>query len=114
MLEKRKFIRLKAPLGVIYRVVRKHKRLKQQASFIKDLSGAGVCLYCKEELRQGDLIQMEIQIPHLEDSVRAVGEVVWVALRPEHGTHEVGVRFRDAEPRSLSHILEYVYAIGIG
>ena len=88
--------------------------MKQQASFIKDLSGAGACLYCREELRQGDLIQMEIQIPHLDDAVKAVGEVVWTAPRPEHDTHEVGVRFRDADPKSLSRILEYVYAIAIG
>ena len=114
MLEKRKFIRLRAPLGVVYRVVRKNKRLKQQASFIKDIGGAGACLYCKEELRQGDLIQMEIQIPHLTEPIKATGEVAWTHLRPEHEYHEVGVRFRDAAPKSLSLILEYVYAIAIG
>ena len=114
MLEKRKFIRLRAPLGVVYRLVRKNKRSKPQASFIKNLSGAGVCLTCKEELRQGDLIQMEIQIPHLAEPVRALGEVVWTTLHGEHDNHEVGVRFRDAEAKSISKILEYVYAIAIG
>ena len=106
MLEKRKFIRLKAPLGVVYRVIRKHKRLRQQTSFIKNISGAGACLSCKEELRHGDLIQMEIQIPHLADAVQVVGEVVWVIPRAGHDNHEVGVRFRDAAPKSLSRILE--------
>ena len=57
---------------------------------------------------------MEIQIPHLSEPVRALGEVVWITMRPEHGHHEVGLRFRDAEPKSLSRILEYVYAIAIG
>ena len=114
MLEKRKFIRLQAPLGVVYRVIRKNKRLRPQASFIKNISGAGACLPCKEELRHGDLIQMEIQIPHLADAVQVVGEVVWVIPRAEHGHHDVGVRFRDAEPKSLSRILEYIYTIAIG
>ena len=114
MLEKRKFIRLKAPLGVVYRVLRKPKRSKPQVSFIKDISGAGVCLSCKEELRHGELIQMEIQIPHLSEPVHAVGEVVWSSKRTEQEHRDVGVRFRDVQPKSLSRILEYVYAIAIG
>ena len=114
MLEKRKFIRLKAPLGVVFRVIRKNKRQRTHASFIKDISGEGVCLSCREPLRHGDLLDMEIQIPHLKDPVRAVGEVVWSGLRPERDLHEAGVRFRDVEPKTLSRILEYVYAIAIG
>ena len=101
-------------MGVVYRIVRKNKRQKPQSSFIRDISGAGARLFCKEEPRHGDLIRMEIQIPHLEDAVNAVGEVVWSSPRPEHQNYEVGVRFRDVEPKALNSILEYVYTIAIG
>ena len=114
MLEKRKFIRLKVPLGVVYRVVRKKKAQKPQISFIHDISGAGVSLYCKEDLRHGDLLRIEIQIPHLADPVQVLGEVVWTAPRPEHSNYHVGLRFRDVPAKDLSRILEYVYTIAIG
>ena len=99
---------------MVYRVIRKNKRHKPQTSFIRDISGAGARLLCKEELRHGDLIRMEIQIPHLEETVDAIGEVVWSSPRPEHQSYEIGVRFRDVEPKALNSILEYVYTIAIG
>ena len=116
MRERRKFIRLRAPIGVSYRHIKKGKRQRPQLTLIKDISGGGLCLLAKEELRAGDLLDIEIQIPHLSEPVRVVGEVAWYV--PERGKGredaEAGVRFRDVEPKDLHSIFEYVYTIGIG
>ena len=118
MIENRKFIRLRTSIGIVYRLIKKHKRLKPTASLVKNISGGGLSLMAKEDLRTGDLLDMEIHIPHLEDPVCAIGEVVWFASfedrERERIIREAGVRFRDVHPKDLHHILEYVYTIGIG
>ena len=69
-------------------------------------------------MRQGDLLDMQIHIPHLEEPVMAVGEVVWFSplssKERERRIREAGVRFRDLAARDLNRILEYVHTIGIG
>lgn len=114
MRENRKFVRLKAPIGVVYSPI-KNKRRKQQLSLLKNISGGGICITAKEDLREGDLLEMEIQIPHLEEPIEAVGEVMWFAAGDdEKETREAGIRFRDISPKDLHQVLEYVYTIGIG
>ena len=108
MIEKRKFVRLKAPIGISYSVVKKYKRASSHLTFVKNISGTGLSLLAKEGLRVGDLLKLEIQIPHLEDSIDATGEVVWLTAP------EAGVRFRDISAPDLNKILEFVYTIGIG
>lgn len=108
MKEKRKFTRLKAPLGAVYRRARKGVRKKDAVVFLKDISGGGISFATKEALRDGDLLELEIQIPHLEEPVTAVAEVVWCT------EGRAGVRFCDIDPQALNKILNYVHAVGIG
>lgn len=113
--EHRKFIRLQAPIGITYRTVKKNKRQKPQLSLIKNISGGGLCFISKDDMRCGDLLDIEIAIPHLAEPVHAVGEVVWYSAGREGREHaEAGVRFRDIEPKDLHNILEYIYSVGIG
>lgn len=116
MVEKRKYIRLKAPIGVTYHLVKKHKRPKLHKTLVRDISGGGISLLVNEDLRTGDLLRLEIQIPHLEESVCAVGEVVWFVCMKDadRQTREAGIKFRDIKTGELHHILEYVHAVGIG
>ena len=67
-------------------------------------------------MRVGDLIKLEIQIPYLEETLDALGEVVWCSFPrdKEHAAGEAGIRFRDISAADLNKILEYVYTIGIG
>ncbi len=116
MVEKRKYTRLKAPIGVSYHLVKKHKRPRVHKSLVRDISGGGMSLMVYEDLRAGDLLQLEIQVPHLEEAVSAVGEVIWYVhcKGADRQTREAGLRFRDIAPHELHHILEYVHAVGIG
>jgi len=115
MIENRKFIRLRAPLPVEYRLIKKHKRQKSFLSQIRNISIGGLSLVVKEPVREGDLLQIQIQIPHLEEPVRVTGDVIWfVAARDREGRHEAGVRFQDVKPLELNKILDYVYSVAIG
>lgn len=116
MKENRKYIRLKAPIGVVYKPIKKHKRQKAHLSLVRDISGGGLKIMSKEDLRSGDLLDMEIQVPHLEESIHAIGEVVWFSHTKEKDREirQAGVRFRDIDAKDLHLILEYVHTIGIG
>jgi hypothetical protein len=119
MIESRKYIRLRAPIGIVYRPIRKNsRRIKETLSLVINISGGGVSFIAKEELRQGDLLDLKIHIPHLEDPIQAVGEVVWFfapsAKERDRRPCEAGVRFRDLATRDLNQLLEYVHTIGIG
>lgn len=116
MLEKRKFIRLGAAIGVSYKVIKTHKRQKEALSLVKDIGGGGIRVIAKEDLRHGDLVDLKIQVPHLSEPLEAIGEVVWFskAKDGDHEHREAGVRFRDIHPNDLHKILEYVHTIGIG
>jgi c-di-GMP-binding flagellar brake protein YcgR len=115
MRENRKFIRLNAPIGISYRVT-KQKRRKSAQSLIRNIGGGGIRFLAKEALREGDLIQMEINIPHLKDPIEAIGEVIWYSESKDRDRdiREAGVRFCDITPKDLHQVLEYVHTIGIG
>ncbi|MBI3252201.1 MAG: PilZ domain-containing protein [Candidatus Omnitrophica bacterium] len=116
MIEKRKFIRLNAPIGVTYKVITGNKAEAIHLSLVKNISGGGVRIAAKDLLKNGDLLDLKIQIPHLRDPIHAIGEVVWFSERREgeRDLKEAGVRFRDIEACDLHCILEYVHTIGIG
>jgi len=116
MIERRKFIRLQAPIGVTYKVLKKIKRAKSSQTLIKNIGGGGIRIMTKDDLKSGDLVELAIEIPHLKEPIRAVGEVVWFAHfrdRDREG-REAGIRFRDIEPKNLHRVLEFVHTIGIG
>ncbi len=116
MIENRKFIRLKAPIGVVYKVLKnKSRRHKETPSLVRDIGGGGICITAKDDLREGDLLKIQIQIPHLKEPIEAIGEVIWFSPgQSERAPREAGVRFRDITTQHMHQILEYVYTIGIG
>ena len=116
MKESRKFIRLRAPLAVEYSLIKKGKRQKMQRSSMKNISIGGLSLLLKEEVRHGDLMRVEIQIPQWVDPIRVTGDVVWhnVSGERHNRVHEAGVRFQEVNPVELNKILDYVYSVAIG
>ncbi len=119
MIEKRKYIRLSASIGVSYQVIKDVKKIKRQRgvpSLVKNIGGGGIRLQVKEDLRNGDLLEIEIGIPHLPEPIAAVGEVVWFnhLKTRDREVREAGVRFRDIDPKDLHRILEFVHTVGIG
>ena len=116
MVENRKFIRLKSPLPVEYSLIKKHKRQKKYISIMRNVSVGGLSLLLKEEVRIGDLIQVDIRVPHWVSPVRVVGDVIWhsPSREREKTAPAAGVRFREVNPAELNKILDYVYSVAIG
>ncbi len=116
MIESRKFIRLKSPLPVEYSLIKKHKRQKTFSSSMQNICVGGLSLLVKEEVRQGDLLKIDIQVPQWVEPVKVVGDVIWCSASKDKQPcqFEAGVRFREINPVELHKILDYVYAVAIG
>ena len=116
MIERRKFIRLSAPIGISYRPMKKGRSGKPIVSFVRNIGGGGVRFVVRDSFLAGDLLEMKIEIPNVTDAIRAVGEVVWYLESPDKKREggEVGVKFREIDPKDLHRVLEYVHAVGIG
>ncbi|MCG3175975.1 MAG: hypothetical protein MOGMAGMI_00913 [Candidatus Omnitrophica bacterium] len=112
MIERRKYVRLQAPLGIRYRTA--SGRGDEHRALVRNLSGGGLSLAVRCDLREGDLLRVSLEIPHLESPVDALAEVVWLEPAMREPSREVGLKFRDIEAESLRHILEYVHTVGIG
>ena len=116
MREKRKYVRLREPMDLVYKLAKKVKPQRSYSTFIQDIGGGGIKILAKSDLREGDLLEMEIRIPGLKHPIESIGEVVWFVTGPEaNGKHqEAGVRFRDIHPVDLHRILEYIYTEALG
>ena len=116
MIESRKFIRLRAPLPVEYSLIKKHTRQKAHTSSMMNICVGGLSLLVKEEVRQGDLMKIEIQVPQWVEPVKVIGDVIWCSpAKDKQGSQmEAGVRFREINPVELHKILDYVYSVAIG
>ncbi|MEI8344839.1 MAG: PilZ domain-containing protein [Candidatus Omnitrophota bacterium] len=121
MIENRKYIRLKAPIGLVYRTLRKNKKGKETLTLVINISGGGLSFIPKEDVRQGDLLSLRIHIPHSKEPIEAIGEIAWFFVSNISSSNEknkvvreAGLRFRELSPKNLNQILEYVHTIGIG
>lgn len=117
MIERRKFIRLQAPIGLTYRKAGSQKRDRATLiSLLKNIGGGGVRFIAREDLTEGDILELEIEIPNTDNAIRAEGEVVWFSHTQEkdRDVREAGIRFRSIQPKDLQRILDYVHTTGIG
>ncbi len=116
MIERRKFIRLPAPIGVSYKPLKKGRAGKSTVTFLRNIGGGGVRFTVRQEARVGDLLDLKIEIPNIADPIRAVGEVMWYTESQDRRSQagEAGIRFREIDAKDLHRILEYVHAVGIG
>lgn len=116
MIERRKFIRLQAPIGLTYRKAGSQKRDRATLiSLLKNIGGGGVRFIAREDLAEGDILDLEIEIPNTEHAIKAEGEVVWFSHTQEkdRDVREAGIRFQSIHPKDLQRILDYVHTTGI-
>ena len=117
MIERRKFLRLQAPIGLTYKKAGTQKRDKGLLiSLLKNIGGGGIRFIAREDLAEGDILELEIEIPHLGQAIKAEGEVVWFSHSKEkdRDVREAGIRFRSIQSKDLQKILDYVHTTGIG
>ena len=76
-----------------------------------NISGGGICFETSEEMPEGGMVVLEIDLPNFPSSVVALGRVVWSRLIAGSGAYETGLEFwwvgwreEDAQQSMLDYI----------
>ena len=105
--ERRKFISLEVPLNLKY-IARGDSVRKEVTT--KDLSCEGLRFTNNEELKEGLLLELNMNIPNTPNPVHVNGKVVWAkSLSTEDGSSfDVGVEFIKIEEDNKNTFLRYL------
>lgn len=93
--EKRKFVRLKKRVDLIY--VSLTTMRSSFNSLTRDIGGGGICIYPKEAIKKGEVLELEMRLPG-KKPVFAIGKAVWIKAKPgkpEAGIEFIGIREKD-------------------
>ena len=106
--ERRKFKRFDAYMSVKYQTPESEE--VKGISLSKDLSREGLKMNSNYDLRTGDLLDLEIDIPDDPKPVKTTAKVMW--SRPAEGQNQgsdQGIRFVMMDPVDKFRILDYAY-----
>ncbi len=106
--ERRKFKRFDAYMSVKYQTPESEE--VKGISLSKDLSREGLKMNSSYDLKVGDLLDLEIDIPDDPKPVRTTAKVMW--SRPADGRNQgfdQGIRFVMMDPVDKFRILDYAY-----
>jgi len=111
--EKRKFARLNILIDVSYK---KHDVAQQpeKLTLTRNISKGGICFVGYEELKELDVIDLEIFLPEEKTPIIATGKVVWVKEftigEPSLGKRfDVGAEFIDISQKDLEKVDKYMF-----
>ncbi len=109
--EGRRFVRLNALVDVVYK---KLSFLEEELSLTKNISKGGICLIAYEELKESDILDLEIYLPEDKIPINATGRVVWVKEfiigSPIKGKRfDAGIEFMEIKEEDLNRIDRYVF-----
>lgn len=105
--ERRKYIRLSAPIGLSYVVSGKDK-IGRTVS--KDISPVGVRLETGQKIDPGTTLKLTLELPKMPNPVHAQGKVVWVkrVSSVDASPYEIGVEFTRIEEDNKNTFLKYL------
>lgn len=106
--EKRKFKRFDAFMSVRFKA---NDTLKVTGiSLSKDLSREGMKITSNEAIREGAVLDLEIDIPDDPKPVYTTAEVVWSKkLDGDEKNYEQGIKFLMMDPVDKFRVLDYAY-----
>ena len=106
--EKRKFKRFDAYMSVRYKSEQPKKVVG--ISLSKDLSREGIKIASNEPIREGTLVDLEIDIPDDPKPVFTTGEIIWSRkVEGEEKNFEHGIKFLIMDPVDKFRVLDYAY-----
>lgn len=106
--ERRKFKRFDAYMSVKYQAADRSE--ERGISLSKDLSREGLKINSTQNLLEGTVLDLEINIPDDPKPVHTSGKVMWSRL--SEGTdqgYDQGVRFLMMDPVDKFRVLDYAY-----
>ena len=107
MEEKRKYVRIQAPIVITYTIIKEPP--VTQKTVTKDFSEGGIHFCVYEKLKVGATLEMHIETPFDTMPVSATGEVVWTkALSDTEGreVYDIGVKFTEMQPFDKKRLSE--------
>lgn len=106
--ERRKFKRFDAYMSVKYQGAQQTD--VKGISLSRDLSREGIKMNTNTDLKEGTLLDLEINIPDDPKPVHTSGKIVW--SRPSEGQeqgYDQGVRFLMMDPVDKFRVLDFAY-----
>jgi len=104
--ERRKYVRINKILVVSYQVV---KTLMRPGAMSRDISKGGIRLVLSQNLKCGDVLDIEIFIIEGEPPMKALGVVVWTKVRESRqDPFEVGIEFTKIDPLDRLRLFNYL------
>ena len=105
--EKRRFLRLTAPLELTY-VLPDEGRVHKAVS--KDLSALGIRFVSQQQLEPGINMEIKLNVPNLKNPIHVTGKVVWHKKQSmeDNAPYDVGVEFVKIEEDNKNTFLKYL------
>ena len=74
--------------------------------FLRNISGSGAKLICRERLNLFDSIAVEVKLPDGKPPLLLQGKVVWIKSKESSYLWEIGVKFHEIRLMHLSRIFD--------
>lgn len=107
MTERRKFLRFETALNALCDIA---KGKQKASSKVKNISKEGALVLLEKPLREGDEIDLSMDVPGDNVPIFASCEVAWQKARlKDDRYYETGVRFKRIDGSDKGRLLEYIY-----
>ena len=105
--EKRRYLRLNTELTIEYSLPNVDKIC---TATTKDISALGLRFETKDQLQEGENIEIKLKLPSAQSAVHAQGRVAWLKKLSleDTATNDVGVEFIKFEEDNKNTFLKYL------
>jgi hypothetical protein len=73
----------------------------------RDISAIGVCIVAQEELCQGQLVDVCLQMPDNSEQIYRRGKVAWV-IPSDRNTYRIGIQIEEPKLKPISIVLRVI------
>ena len=106
MTEKRKFLRFETAFNAICNILSE----KYKAPYkVKNISKEGALLLLDRKLREGDEMDVSMDVPGDNMPVFATCQVAWQKPLDKGSSYDTGVKFTKIDNPNRGRLLEYIY-----
>ncbi len=114
-IDRRIFVRLLANVNIAYRLIKDSNNPDQiedsapeTVAVTKDISAGGLAFYLKEEISEGSILELKIDLPNQEQSIRCLSKVMRDQSVDGTPFYEMAVCFLDLSVRDRQFLDKYV------
>ena len=106
MTEKRKFLRFETALNALCDIVREKTKVFYK---VKNISKEGALLMLDKKLKEGDEINLSMDVPGDNVPIFASCQVAWQRPDAKAISYATGVKFTKMDNLDKGRLLEYIY-----